>query len=178
MFYPTSWTIDHKRNLDKYYKIFDKHRPNEPESAFYFAIKHQQNPGDNNWTKKSPLRKNEVGSHYWKLLKTIPFAKLAFQRYTIQTYLGLPRSAKWALEREKSRFIQISIVWTSAKNVVSIQSLSKCPGNKRVPVSSFFHIYENEPSQIVATECEQLANAYSKELSFRTILSSHKLSSN
>ena len=61
MLYPTSWTIDHEHNLDKYYKIFKSHGPNEPESTFYFAIKHQQNPGDNNWTKKSPLEKNEVG---------------------------------------------------------------------------------------------------------------------
>ena len=178
MFYPTSWTIDHKHNPDKYYKIFESHCPNEPESAFYFATKHQQNPGDNNWTKKSPLGKNEVGSHYWKLLKTVPLAKLVFQSYSIQTYLELPRSAKWVPEREKSRFIQVSIVLTSAKNVVSIQSSSKWPGNKPVPVTSFIHIDEKVPSQIVATECEQLANAYSKELSFRTILSSHKLSTN
>ena len=34
---------------------------NEPESAFYFVIKHQQNPGDNIWTKNSPLQKNKVG---------------------------------------------------------------------------------------------------------------------
>ena len=29
----------------------------------------------------------------------------------------------------------------------------------------FVHIYEKKPSQSIATECEQLANAYSKELS-------------
>ena len=40
-FYPTSRTINHELNPDKYYKIFKSHRPNEPESAFYFAIKHQ-----------------------------------------------------------------------------------------------------------------------------------------
>ena len=34
---------------------------NEPESAFFFAIKNQQNPGDNIWTKKLPLGKNKVG---------------------------------------------------------------------------------------------------------------------
>ena len=34
---------------------------NEPETTFYFAIKHQKNPSDNIWTKKFPLRKNEVG---------------------------------------------------------------------------------------------------------------------
>ena len=34
---------------------------NEPESPFYFTIKHQQNPGDNIWNKKSPLGNNEVG---------------------------------------------------------------------------------------------------------------------
>ena len=33
---------------------------NEPESLFYFTNKHKQNPGDN-WYKKSPLGKNEVG---------------------------------------------------------------------------------------------------------------------
>ena len=68
VFYPTSWTIDHEHNPDKYYKIFESHRPNESESAFYFAIKHQQNPGDNIWTKKSPLGKNEVGK---PLLKAV-----------------------------------------------------------------------------------------------------------
>ena len=46
---------------DKYYKIFKSHRSNEPESAFYFAIKHQQNLGGNICTKKSPLGKNELG---------------------------------------------------------------------------------------------------------------------
>ena len=45
-------------------------------------------------------------------------------------------------------------------------------------LTSFVHIHLKEPNQSVATECEQLANAYSKELSFRTVLSSHKLSSN
>ena len=39
---------------------------NEPESAFYFAIKHQQNPSHNIWTKKSPLAKNEVGKSLLK----------------------------------------------------------------------------------------------------------------
>ena len=34
---------------------------NEPESLFYFTNKHQQNPGDNLWYKKSSLGKNEVG---------------------------------------------------------------------------------------------------------------------
>ena len=33
---------------------------NEPESAFYFAIKHQKNPGDNIWYEKSLLGRNEV----------------------------------------------------------------------------------------------------------------------
>ena len=36
------------------------------------------------------------------------------------------------------RPIQISIDPTSTKNVVYTQSLSKCPGNKRVPVTSLF----------------------------------------
>ena len=34
---------------------------NELESAFYFAIKHQLNPGDNIWTKEFLLGKKEVG---------------------------------------------------------------------------------------------------------------------
>ena len=42
----------------------------------------------------------------------------------------------------------------------------------------FVRIREKEPSQSVAPECEQLANAYSKELSFGIVLLSHKLSSN
>ena len=62
MFYLTSQTIDYERNPYKYYKIFKSHRPrDEPESAFYFAIKHEQNPGDNIWYKKSLFGKNEVG---------------------------------------------------------------------------------------------------------------------
>ena len=125
-----------------------------------------------------PYGKRKSGSHYWKLLKTIPFEKLAFQSYSTKTYLWLSRSTKLALEREKSRFIQISIVSTSEKIVFYTQSFSKCPTNKRVPVTSFVHIDEKEPSQIVATECEQLANAYFKEVNFRIVLSSHKLSIN
>ena len=34
---------------------------NEPETAFDFAMKRQQNPGNNISYKKSPLGKNEVG---------------------------------------------------------------------------------------------------------------------
>ena len=59
MFYPTSRTINLERHTDKYYRIVKSHCPTEirePESAFYFAIKHQQNPGDNIWTKKYPSR--------------------------------------------------------------------------------------------------------------------------
>ena len=33
---------------------------NETESLFYFTNKHQQDPGNNIWYKKSPLGKNEV----------------------------------------------------------------------------------------------------------------------
>ena len=87
---------------------------NEPESASYFAIKHQQNPGDNTWTKKSTLGKNEVGT---PLLKAAQNYSVAFQSYSIQTHLWLCSSAKWLPEREKSRFVQISIDSTSAKNV-------------------------------------------------------------
>ena len=34
---------------------------NEPESSFYFTNKHQLNPADNIWYKKSSLEKNEIG---------------------------------------------------------------------------------------------------------------------
>ena len=56
--YPTSQTTDYERNPDTFYKIFKSHCPtemNEPESAFYFDIKREQNPGDI-WYRKSPLR--------------------------------------------------------------------------------------------------------------------------
>ena len=43
---------------------------NEPESSFYFTNKHQQNPGDNIWYKKSPLGKNEVGKLLLKVTQT------------------------------------------------------------------------------------------------------------
>ena len=76
MFYPTSWTIDHEHNPDKHHKIFESHGPNEPESTFYFAIKHHQNPGDNNSTKKSPLGKNEVGKPLLKVLQNYSVRKI------------------------------------------------------------------------------------------------------
>ena len=41
-------------------------------------------------------------SHFWKLLKTFPFAELVFQSYSIQTYLWLCSSGKWLPERETS----------------------------------------------------------------------------
>ena len=34
---------------------------NEPESSFYFTNKHQLNPGNNIWYKKSPLGKKKLG---------------------------------------------------------------------------------------------------------------------
>ena len=43
VFHLTCRKIDHERNSGKYRKIFKIHRPtemDEPESAFYFAIKH------------------------------------------------------------------------------------------------------------------------------------------
>ena len=64
MFYPFSQTIDREHCPVKYDKIFKSRRPaemNEPKSSFYFTIKHQQNPGDNIWYKKSLLGNNEVG---------------------------------------------------------------------------------------------------------------------
>ena len=63
MYYPTSQTIDHERCPVKYSKMFNSNRPtgiSEPESSFYFTNKHEQNPGDNIWYKKSPLGKSEV----------------------------------------------------------------------------------------------------------------------
>ena len=39
---------------------------NESECAFYFAIKHDQSPGDNIGYKKFPLGKNEVGKSVLK----------------------------------------------------------------------------------------------------------------
>ena len=80
VFYPTSWTTDHEHNPDKYYKIFESHRPNESESAFYFAIKHQQNLGDNIWTKKSPLVKNEVGKPLLKAAQNYSVRKTCISK--------------------------------------------------------------------------------------------------
>ena len=150
---------------------------NEPESAFYFAIKHQQNPSDNIWTKKSPLGKHEVGKPRLKAAQNYSVRKTCISEL-LDSNVPVSRSAKGLPEREKSGFIQISIDSTLAKSVVYTQSLEKCPGNKRVPLTSFVYIHEKEPRQSVATEFEQLANAYSKEPSFRTVFSSHKLSSN
>ena len=83
--------------------MFKSNRPtetNEPQSSFYFTNKHQENPGDNIWYKMSPLEKKS-GSHFWKLLKTIPFTELVLQSYSIQTYLWLWSSGEWLPEREK-----------------------------------------------------------------------------
>ena len=52
----------------------------EPESALYFAIKHQQNPGDNIWTKKSPLGKNEVGKPLLKTVQSYSVRKTCISR--------------------------------------------------------------------------------------------------
>ena len=53
----------------------------------------------------------------------------------IKTYRTLPcelcSTAIWLPEREKSRFIQISIHSTSVKNVVKNELLKECPVNKR-----------------------------------------------
>ena len=81
-------------------------------------------------------------------------------------------------EREKSRFMQISIDSTSAKNVVVLSCLASALAIREFPQRFLIHIYDKEPSQRIATENEQLANAYSKELGFSTVLSSHKLSNN
>ena len=53
---PTFQTTDHERFTIRYYKIIKSHGPtkmNETESSFNFAIKHQQNPDDNIWYRKS-----------------------------------------------------------------------------------------------------------------------------
>ena len=52
----TFQTTDHERFTVRYYKNIKSHSPtvmNETESSFNFAIKHQQNPHDNIWYKKS-----------------------------------------------------------------------------------------------------------------------------
>ena len=49
---------------------------NEPESSFYFTIKHLQNPGDNIWYKKSPLGKNEVGKPLLKAAQNNSVCKI------------------------------------------------------------------------------------------------------
>ena len=49
---------------------------NEPESAFYLAIKHQQNPGDKIWTKKSHLGKIEVGKPLLKAAQNYSVCKI------------------------------------------------------------------------------------------------------
>ena len=61
------------------------------------------------------------GSYFWKLLKTIPFAELVFQSYSIQTYLWLCSSGKWLPEREKSQdlFKSASIQLSRSANVLT-----------------------------------------------------------
>ena len=56
---------------------------------FILKLEHSQRlPVSNNiWYKKSPLGKS--GSHFWKLLKIIPFTELVFQSSSIQTYMRL-----------------------------------------------------------------------------------------
>ena len=53
---------------------------NEPESSFYSAIKYQQNPGDNIWTKKSPLGKNAVGKPLLKADQNYSFRKICISK--------------------------------------------------------------------------------------------------
>ena len=94
VFYPTSWTIEHEHIPLKYYKILKSRHPNESESAFYFAIKHQQNPGENIWTNKSVFGNNVV----WK-----PLLKAA-QNYSvpktcISKLLHLYQSASFDLKQ-------------------------------------------------------------------------------
>ena len=52
---------------------------NEPESAFFFAVKHQQNPGDIG-TKNSPLGKNEVGKPLLKAAQNYSFRKICISK--------------------------------------------------------------------------------------------------
>ena len=42
---------------------------------------------------------------------------------------------------------------------------------------SFVHVHPEEPRESISTKGEQLSSAYSKELTLRTTLSSHKLPS-
>ena len=53
---------------------------NEPEFLFYFTIKQQQNPGDKIWTKKSPLRKNEVGKPLLKAARNYSVPKTCISK--------------------------------------------------------------------------------------------------
>ena len=53
---------------------------NEPESAFFLAIKHQQNSGDHNWTKKSPFKKNEVGKALLKAAQNYSVRKTCISK--------------------------------------------------------------------------------------------------
>ena len=68
----------------------------EPESSFYFAIKHQQNPNDNIWHKKSSLGADEVvklllktaqNNSWKKTLTNYSLRKTCIQGFSIQTYL-------------------------------------------------------------------------------------------
>ena len=101
VFYLTSQIFDHEPCLVKCYKTFKTHHPAEmhqPESSFYFTIKHQQNPS----RRSLSWGRMKSGSQFWKQLKTIPFAKLAFQSYWIKTYLWLCSSAKRLPEHKMS----------------------------------------------------------------------------
>ena len=115
VFYPTSQTIDHELNPDKYYKIFKSYRStvmNEPESAFYFAIKHQQNPCDNIWNKKSLLEwKNEVGKPLWKAAQNYSVRKTCISKLLdsdvpvlVLLSIGIIRTWKVSVHTNQHRF--------------------------------------------------------------------------
>ena len=44
-------------------------------------------------TRSLPWGRMKLGSHFWKLLQTIPFTELMFQSYSIQTYVWLCSSS-------------------------------------------------------------------------------------
>ena len=52
----------------------------KPESAFYFAMKLQQNPHESIRTKKSPLRKNEVGKPLLKAVQNYSVSKTCISK--------------------------------------------------------------------------------------------------
>ena len=45
----------------KFYKAFEKHRPDEMKKPFYLAVKQKRRADDQIWYVRSPLGKNQLG---------------------------------------------------------------------------------------------------------------------